>query len=98
TRLVDEQGEVLAAPFKWTGTARTALFPGLLVDRWWSTHTPLYRRIFADRIGAWSSLRWSQDWEYDARAGALGANLVFCDAYVSEHRHHGGLRQTSAAS
>lgn len=94
TRLVDGDGQVLAAPFKWTGQERDSLFPGLLVDRWWCTHTPLYRRSLTDRIGSWTNLRYSQDWEYDARAGGLGARVVNCGEYVSEHVQHVGERQT----
>lgn len=97
TRLIDESGRVIQTPFKWTGVDRSQLFPGLLVDRWWCTHTPLYRRSVSDTLGAWSDLRWSQDWEYDARAGGLRIPLVRCDEDVSEHRQHGGLRQTSEA-
>lgn len=97
TRLVDEQGTVISEPFKWTDRKIDALFPGLLVDRWWCTHTPLYRRSLTDQIGPWCDMRWSQDWEYDARAGALGAKLVHCPTLVSEHVHHAGVRQTSGA-
>lgn len=96
TRLIDMDGKVLAAPFKWTGEARDTLFPGLLIDRWWCTHTPLYRRTVADAIGPWCDLRYSQDWEYDMRAGALGVRLAYCDDDVSEHRHHVGARQTGS--
>ncbi len=94
TRLIDMEGQVLASPFKWTGEVRDALFPGLLIDRWWCTHTPLYRREVADAIGSWCDLRYSQDWEYDMRAGALGVKLAYCDVDVSEHRHHQSMRQT----
>ena len=94
TRLVDEQDRILVDPFKWTGREIPRLFPGLLVDRWWCTHTPLYRRETCDRIGPWSDLRYSQDWEYDARAGALGVPLAFVAQPVSHHRRHGGPRQT----
>ena len=94
TRLVDEQGRILVDPFKWTGREIPRLFPGLLVDRWWCTHTPLYRRETCDRIGPWSDLRYSQDWEYDARAGALGVPLAFVNRPVSHHRQHAGVRQT----
>jgi glycosyltransferase involved in cell wall biosynthesis len=94
TRLVDFGGNVLAEPFKWTGTDHTSLFPGLLVDRWWCTHTPLYRRSVCDEIGPWSDLRYSQDWEYDARAGAMGTKLVNTHSLVSEHRTHADARQT----
>lgn len=94
TRLVDEQDRILADPFKWTGRDLSRLFPGLLVDRWWCTHTPLYRRETCDRIGPWSDLRYSQDWEYDARAGALDVPLAFVNRPVSHHRQHAGTRQT----
>lgn len=98
TRLIDENGTELKAPFKWTDRDIPFLFPSLLVDRWWCTHTPLYRRTVTDKIGSWSDLRWSQDWEYDARAGAMGIKLVNCHEYVSEHRQHSGDRQTSNAN
>ena len=98
TRLVNQDGEVLADPFKWTDRQIPTLFPGLLVDRWWCTHTPLYRRTLTDRIGAWCGMRWSQDWEYDARAAATNVQLVHCQSAVSEHVHHDGDRQTSSAA
>lgn len=94
TRLATMDGQVLADPFKWTGRALPQLFPALLVDRWWCTHTPLYRRSVTDAVGPWSSLRYSQDWEYDSRVGSLGTPLVFCDQPVSVHRQHQGTRQT----
>ncbi len=97
TRLIDIHGKVLADPFKWTGRRLESLFPGLLVDRWWCTHTPLYRRSLCDQIGPWSDLRWSQDWEYDGRAAALGTKLAYCDETVSDHRQHEGGRQTNVA-
>lgn len=96
TRLIDMDNAVLASPFKWTGEVRETLFPGLLVDRWWCTHTPLYRRVLTDAIGPWCDLRYSQDWEYDMRAGALGVQLAHCNVDVSEHRHHVGARQTGS--
>ncbi len=97
TNFIDFDGTVLNSPFKWTGKKIPFLFPGLLVDRWWCTHTPLYRRRLTDKIGTWCDMRWSQDWEYDARAGALGAKLVHCNSFVSEHCHHREERQTSYA-
>ena len=98
TRLVDLEGNVLTDPFKWTDRTIEELYPGLLVDRWWSTHTPLYRRSLTDKIGPWSDLRWSQDWEYDSRAGAMRVKLVHCGSPVSEHTHHQSMRQTSAST
>lgn len=97
TRLVDHSGQILADPFKWTDKNIDTLFPGLLVDRWWCTHTPLYRRSLTDRIGPWCDMRWSQDWEYDSRIGALGTKLIHCGTVVSEHVHHDGERQTGHA-
>lgn len=94
TRLIDAHSRVLRSPFKWTGRAFEYLFPALLVDRWWCTHTPLYRRVLTDALGPWSTLRYSQDWEYDARAGSMSTRLVYCDTDVSEHRTHAGVRQT----
>ncbi len=94
SRLVTFNGGVLVEPFKRTGRKRPTLFPWLLVNRWWCTHTPLYRRSVCDAVGQWSDLRYSQDWEYDGRVGSLGTKLVFCDELVSEHRTHEGARQT----
>ena len=94
TRLVEFGGRVLADPFKSTGDTIDRLFPQLLVERWWCTHTPLYRRSLCDKIGPWSTLRYSQDWEYDGRAGAFCPKLVWCDETVSDHRQHGAERQT----
>lgn len=94
TRLIDDEGRELACPYKDSGTRHGTLFPRLLVDRWWNTHTPLYRRSLCDRIGPWATTRMGEDWEYDARAGALGAKLAFCDQVVSCHRQHGQGRLT----
>ena len=96
TRLIDEDSAVLQEPYKWTARPIEQLYPGLLVDRWWCTHTPLYRRSLTDRIGPWTDLRYSQDWEYDARAGGLGARIAIVSDLVSEHRQHAGLRQTGS--
>lgn len=87
-------GSLNERPCKSTGERHLSLFPKLLIDRWWFTSTPLYRRSLVDRIGAWPTIRWGQDWAYDAKAAALGARLVSLDAYVSVHREHGGARQT----
>lgn len=94
SRLIDGTGRVLKESYKNIGD-HSYLFPLLLVDRWWCTHTPLYRRALCDQVGSWSDLRYSQDWEYDARVGALNAKLIFVDAIVSEHRDHDAqVRQT----
>jgi glycosyltransferase involved in cell wall biosynthesis len=95
-RLCPQGGPPAQVPHKWSGRGLTELFPALLVDRWWNTDAPLWRRIICDRIGAWTDLRYSQDWEYDARAGALGVKLAYCAEFVCDQRHHQDLRQTGS--
>lgn len=78
---------------KHTGEKHEMLFPLLLVSRWWSTNTPLYRRALTDKMGAWLPLWNNEDWEYEARAASLGTKLCFCDDFVSvtrsgESEHH----------
>lgn len=87
TRLVDARGKVIVEPSKWTGRRYDYLFPGLLVDRWWHTHTPLYRRSVSDAAGAWPRQR-PEDWDLEARMGALKTRLVYCDTVVSCHQDH----------
>jgi hypothetical protein len=67
-------------PTKGTGEYRPTLFPKLLLERWWSTNTPLYRHDALKLIGPWKALINEEDWEYDARLGALNVKL----AWVSE--------------
>ena len=93
-RLCPEDGPPATSAHKWSGRPIPTLVPHLLVDRWWNTNVPLWRRSVTDRIGPWSSLRYSQDWEYDARAGALGIQLAYVPEFVSDQRHHGTARQT----
>jgi len=76
----------LSGPIRGTGSHHLALFPLLLKERWWTTSTPLYRRALVERIGPWLPLFNEEDWEYDARAGALGARLVSIDQDVSVRR------------
>lgn len=87
TRLVDEKGNTLKEPSKWTGRRYDYLFPALLVDRWWHTHTPLYRRSISDAAGAWPERR-PEDWDLEARMGALRVKLIYCDTTVSCHLEH----------
>lgn len=96
TKSVPNSGDAATSPTKWTGREIEYLFPGLLVDRWWCTVSPLYRRSVTDRIGAWSDLRYSQDWEYDARAGALGVRLAYVPEFLAEQHQHPGFRQTGS--
>lgn len=89
SQLVDEEGGVLQSSSKWTGEKFDYLFPALLVDRWWHTHTPLFRRRISDAAGAWPNRR-PEDWDLEARMGAHKARLVFCDVVVSCQREHAG--------
>lgn len=92
-----ENGPPLKTPYKDSGIERRTLFPWLLADRWWNTDAPLWRRSVCDAIGPWSDLRWSQDWEYDGRAGALGTQLAYTPEWVCDQRQHSGVRQTAAS-
>lgn len=76
----------------WMRTAESLdwLFPALLVDRWWGTSTPLYRRSVTDAAGPWLNLRLNEDWEYDARIGAVGVRLVRVEEWVSREYAHDG--------
>jgi len=94
TRLVTMDGKVLFDPYKLTGVKIQYLFPRLLVDRWWNTQTPLFRRSVCDEVGSWSNFRYSQDWEYDGRIGSLGTRLAFCQETVCDTRVHSNKRQT----
>lgn len=95
TRLVDGNGKVLKDPYKRSHEKHTELFPQLLVDRWWNTLTPLYRRTLCDRIGAWPPNRMGEDWQYDAKAAGLGVKLAFCNVYVAEQVCHDSHRLTA---
>jgi glycosyltransferase involved in cell wall biosynthesis len=64
-------------PTKGTGEYRPTLFPLLLVQRWWSTNTPLYRHDILTTIGPWQSLVNEEDWEYDARLAARNVKLAW---------------------
>jgi glycosyltransferase involved in cell wall biosynthesis len=94
TRLIDQNGNVLKAPFKSSGIAMDYLFPALLVDRWWNTMTPLYRREVCDAVGPWPPMWMAEDWLYDARVGARKTKLVFCDEFVADYRTHSEERLT----
>lgn len=77
-------------PMRATGTPLERLFPLLLLERWWTTSCPLYRRELLDRIGPWQPWINEEDWEYDGRAGAVGAPLVWVPVEVSVRRIHMG--------
>ncbi|MFN9620170.1 MAG: glycosyltransferase family 2 protein [Synechococcaceae cyanobacterium] len=75
-----------SGPMRATGIPLRHLFPRLLNERWWTTSCPLYRKRLLDRIGPIQDWINEEDWEYDARAGAERAPLVFVDAAVSLRR------------
>ena len=86
-------GEVpVNQPWKGSGHTVAAMFPSFLVDRWWDTPTPLYRRSVCDAAGPWSDLTLEEDWEYDCRIASLGTTLVHCREFLAEVRDHGGDR------
>ena len=93
-RLCPEDGPPIEKPYKWSGKTLSALFPWLLVDRWWNTDCPLFRREICDAVGPWSDLPYSQDWEYDARVGALRTKLAHTPEFVCDQRQHSRNRQT----
>jgi glycosyltransferase involved in cell wall biosynthesis len=92
--LVDDSGQVLADPSRQTAQCHGQLFPALLVDRWWHTHTPLFRRWISDAAGAWPSFR-PEDWDLEARMGALGVRLIHCGSSVSVQRDHASAERVS---
>ena len=93
-RLIHEDGRILDRPYKGSADEMDYLFPRMLYDRWWNTDCALFRRSVCDAVGAWSDLRYSQDWEYDARVGALNVRLAGVKDYVCVQRQHAGVRQT----
>jgi hypothetical protein len=74
----------------WSRSAESidALYPDILRGRHWCTSCPLYRRELTDRIGAWSTLRYEEDFEYDVRAGCLGARSVHIPKFLVKFRDH----------
>jgi hypothetical protein len=92
TRYRHEDGRIEPGAWKGSGVGREAMFPSFLVERWWDTPNPLYRRAICDRAGPWSDLRLEEDWEYDCRIASLGARLAWCPQFVCEVRDHAGGR------
>lgn len=83
-----KEGPAWERPFKKSGANRPTLFPWVLIERWWNTDAPLYRRSVYDAVGPWCDLSGGEDWEYDARVGALGTKLVHCPQFVCDQRRH----------
>ncbi len=94
TRLIDSDGTLLKEPYKWTAEVHQQLFPKLLVDRWWNTQTPLYRREICERAGPWINLAMSEDWEFEARIAGMGVELVHVAEVVCATRQHEAIRLT----
>ncbi len=97
TRLIDANGNTLQEPYKWTGRRFEYLFPALLVDRWWNTHTPLWRREVCDRIGPWPTGSMGEDWIYDSQAAGLQVKLTYVPEVASATRRHSNDRLTGGA-
>jgi glycosyltransferase involved in cell wall biosynthesis len=92
TRYRDREGREILCDWKAANQVVQTIFPSFLKARWWETVSPLFRRSVTDAAGAWTTLRLEEDWEYDARIGALGIKLVFIDAVVAEHRDQSAER------
>ncbi len=91
---VDTEGQVINPVSRWTGREFDYLFPALLERRWWYTHTPLFRRQVSDAAGPWPRQR-PEDWDLEARMGALRTRLVHCGSTVSCQREHPGAERVS---
>ncbi|MGH7566603.1 MAG: glycosyltransferase family 2 protein [Gemmatimonadota bacterium] len=97
TRCLDDPSPVGDRAWRRTGERIERMFPSFLVDRWWGTLTPLYRRSVTDSIGPWTGLWNEEDWEYDCRVAALGLPLSYVPHFVAEVRVHGGDRLSRGA-
>ena len=98
TRYIDEAGGGADRAWRRTGERIERMFPSFLVDRWWGTSTPLYRRSVTDAAGPWTALRNEEDWEYDCRVAALGRPLAYVPEFVSEQRGHAADRLSRGGS
>lgn len=95
--LVDADGTVLNPVSRATGEQIDYLFPRLLLERWWHTQTPLFRREVVDQAGAWPKQR-PEDWDLEARMGAKRVQLIHCGSVVSCQRDHPGAERVSRQS
>ena len=87
SRHVHADGRVLEDPSRYTARQIDTLFPLLLVERWWHTHTPLFRSWISDAVGPWPDFR-PEDWDLEARMGALNPKLIHCGTLVSVQVDH----------
>jgi glycosyltransferase involved in cell wall biosynthesis len=62
---------------RWNDEPYDAILPTLLWRRPWHTSACLWRRDLADAMGGWMPIWHWEDHEHDARAGCLGAKLVY---------------------
>jgi GT2 family glycosyltransferase len=84
TLLVDDELGPDAPPVPLDRDRRVPTFlPYVFAGRPWSTSACLWRREACDRIGPWlASTRAWEDYDYDARAGAVGLLPVMLDAHL----------------
>lgn len=75
-------------PMRKTGMPISHLFPRLLIERWWTTSSPLYRHSLLATIGPWQAWINEEDWEYDGRCGATGTELAWVEEPCSIRRIH----------
>lgn len=95
--LVNAEGTVVNPISRATGEQIDFLFPRLLLERWWHTQTPLFRREVVDQAGPWPEQR-PEDWDVEARMGAKRIKLIHCGSVVSCQRDHPGAERVSRQS
>lgn len=98
TRYRNASGREIACDWKPSNLVEATLFPSLLRARWWETVAPLFRRAVTDAAGPWTELNLEEDWEYDARVGALGVRLAYIPEVLAEHRDHSEGRLSRGAA
>jgi glycosyltransferase involved in cell wall biosynthesis len=92
TRVMLEDGSLLANPSRRTGVPIETMFPAMLERRIWETGTPLYRASLIAKAGPWLDLRNEEDWEYDARIASQHVRLHHVPEWIAEIRHHAAER------
>ncbi len=97
SRHVHADGRVLEDPSRHTAEQIDYLFPLLLVERWWHTHTPLFRRWISDAAGPWPPFR-PEDWDLEARMAALQPRLIHCGSTVSVQVDHESANRVTRGS
>lgn len=95
--LVSEDGTIINPISRQTGEQIDYLFPRLLLERWWHTQTPLFRREVVEQAGSWHKQR-PEDWDVEARMGAKKVRLIHCGSTVSCQRDHSGIERVSRQS